>query len=166
MTNPVARIWEHQDSEGRTMREVLTYCPGCKSSHPFTIDNGGQVRPDGSQRPVWEWDRDLDSPTFSPSMLVYSSVRVCDSKHEVRVCPDPDNCGQSSHKIMNYYEVDDEDQWTYGHETSIEDHNCSWGNCHSFLKNGIWQFLDDCAHELRGMVPMVPLPDFLMNRPF
>ena len=31
--------------------------------------------------------------------------------------------------------------------------------CHSFLRDGIWQFLGDCTHEMAGQhVPMIP-PD-------
>lgn len=36
------------------------------------------------------------------------------------------------------------------------------GACHSFIRNGQWQFLSDCDHELAGqMVPLEPLPDWL-----
>jgi len=36
--------------------------------------------------------------------------------------------------------------------------------CHSFLRNGIWEFLNDCTHELAGQkVPMVPLPKWALN---
>jgi len=39
-----------------------------------------------------------------------------------------------------------------------------FGNCHSFLKGGQWQFLGDCAHAMAGQtVAMVPLPDWLMG---
>lgn len=34
--------------------------------------------------------------------------------------------------------------------------------CHSFIHGGVWQFLDDCEHDLRGLHPMVPLPDWLV----
>ena len=38
------------------------------------------------------------------------------------------------------------------------------GNCHSFLRNGRWQFLDDSHHDLAGQtVDMVPLPDWLVR---
>ena len=34
--------------------------------------------------------------------------------------------------------------------------------CPSFLKNGVWQFLNDSTHRLAGKsVPMVPLPDWV-----
>ncbi len=34
--------------------------------------------------------------------------------------------------------------------------------CHSYVKEGQWQFLNDCTHSLAGKtVPMVPVPDWL-----
>lgn len=34
--------------------------------------------------------------------------------------------------------------------------------CHSFIRDGRWQFLADCQHDLAGQtVPMVPVPDWL-----
>lgn len=30
--------------------------------------------------------------------------------------------------------------------------------CHSFIKNGVWEFLNDCTHELAGQ--HVPVPDW------
>lgn len=34
--------------------------------------------------------------------------------------------------------------------------------CHSFLRDGHWQFLPDSTHSLAGKtVPMVPLPDWV-----
>lgn len=37
--------------------------------------------------------------------------------------------------------------------------------CHSFIRDGWWEFLDDCTHELAGQtVPMIPLPDWLAER--
>lgn len=32
--------------------------------------------------------------------------------------------------------------------------------CHSFIRNGVWEFLNDCTHELAGQkVPMILLED-------
>ena len=40
----------------------------------------------------------------------------------------------------------------------------AWGDCHSFIRNGHWEFLGDCAHSLAGQtVPMVPVPDWLVR---
>ena len=35
------------------------YCPGCKHAH--------SVHTDGGDRPVWQFDGNLESPTFMPS---------------------------------------------------------------------------------------------------
>ena len=35
--------------------------------------------------------------------------------------------------------------------------------CHSFVRNGVWQFLGDCTHHMANQnVPMIP-PDPAMN---
>jgi len=40
----------------------------------------------------------------------------------------------------------------------------SMPNCHSYLRNGQWQFLSDCTHALAGQtVDMVPLPDWVVR---
>ena len=32
--------------------------------------------------------------------------------------------------------------------------------CHSFLRNGVWEFLDDCGHDMAGQkVPMIPIKE-------
>ena len=39
------------------------WCPGCEESHQFTTD---------TDRPVhWDFDRNLEKPTFDPSLGVY-----------------------------------------------------------------------------------------------
>jgi len=36
--------------------------------------------------------------------------------------------------------------------------------CHSFVRDGQWQFLTDSTHQLAGQtVPMVPVPDWLID---
>lgn len=35
--------------------------------------------------------------------------------------------------------------------------------CHSFIRNGQWEFLGDCEHELRGFYPLEPLPNWLCD---
>lgn len=36
--------------------------------------------------------------------------------------------------------------------------------CHSFLRDGMWQYLGDCTHSLANQtVPMVPLPDWVVR---
>ena len=38
---------------------------------------------------------------------------------------------------------------------------CRGGVCHSFVRNGEFQFLSDCTHEHAGKsIPLAPLPDW------
>lgn len=108
MTNPVAmvrNVTHHKDGK-KAWKWVMTWCPGCDELHPFTVEVY-----DGSDKPRWDWDGNLESPTFNPSMLSYGKKR-----------------------------------------------------CHSFLRNGVWEFLSDSEHDKAGQkVPMVPLPDWLVK---
>lgn len=37
--------------------------------------------------------------------------------------------------------------------------------CHSFVRGGLWEFLDDCSHALAGQrIPLPPLPDWHMEQ--
>lgn len=40
-------------------------CPGCKSWHPFNVDP--------SRPQVWQFNGDVNKPTFTPSLLVNGS---------------------------------------------------------------------------------------------
>ncbi|HET7486825.1 MAG TPA: DUF6527 family protein [Acidimicrobiales bacterium] len=44
--------------------QLFMWCPGCDGAHAVEIESP-PVR--------WEWDRNLDSPTISPSILVNGS---------------------------------------------------------------------------------------------
>src|SRR4051794_38443648 len=79
------------------------WCPGCKDVHRITN--------------LWDFDGNLEAPTFNPSILT---------------------------KGGGYYKRDG--SFVRGHR------------CHSFIRNGVWEFLSDCDHELAGKhVPMVDL---------
>lgn len=79
----MAKLRIGKDNDGQP--RYFFYCPGCKNYHMF----------DGR----WQWNGDMDKPTFSPSLL----------------------CGH-----------------TVGRR------------CHSFVRDGKIEFLDDCHHELAG----------------
>lgn len=53
---------DHWVSDGRA---ALVWCPGCDGLHRLQIVGEDGVKPDV----CWEWDGDLESPTFSPSLL-------------------------------------------------------------------------------------------------
>ncbi len=55
-------------SPGREEVNMMFYCPGCKSHHPYRVVSSTTARP------VWHWNGSMDSPTFSPSLLVFGTV--------------------------------------------------------------------------------------------
>lgn len=167
--NPVAQVStvyfrpKDADESIPAYKHVGVWCPGCEMMHHFTIEvfNNFERSP-GSPPPTWQWDGNLESPTFSPSLLCYSSAHRCEPKKHYVPCEDYDNCEEKTHMILN-------DDWRangpkeYGHQTP---HTADpvWGNCHSFLRNGVWEFLGDSAHKLAGQnVPLTPLPDWAVN---
>lgn len=56
-------------------------------------------------------------------------------------------------------------QWAEGKTFHKPTHGVARGEqtvCHSYVKQGAWQFLGDCTHTLGGqVVPLPPLPDWL-----
>ena len=127
---------------------VVTWCPGCSMQHPFRIASPGDP-----SLPVWTWDGDLERPTFGPSLLVHGSYHRCADEHLVQ-CAGAD-CGHLGHRVLG-----DGTLWVAGPHTTEP----AWGDCHSFLRAGVWDFLGDCAHHLAGQqVPMVDLPEWLVE---
>lgn len=47
-------------------RRAWAWCPRCHHAHCFTLSNDDGTVPSG---PVWEWDGNLEVPSFSPSLL-------------------------------------------------------------------------------------------------
>lgn len=164
----VARIVEFEGS--RPGKQVWVWCPGCDHMHPFTIE--APPGPDGDRLNsgvTWEWDGNLEAPTFSPSLLCHSSIHLCE--HTYSVCPTEDGgeCGDRSHLIG--YRLPDGSVVTRKTWEPVPDGGVevrvhasphtdpTWGSCHSFLRGGLWEFLNDSAHHLAGQrdIPMVPL---------
>jgi len=144
------------------VRSVWTWCPGCDRLHPFRLAPGDE------RGVFWEWDGNLERPTFSPSLLVYSSVHLCEGEHDPIVCEDYETCELPNHALGAV--VDGQVRWRFpggmpeeykavrGHSQPCT-REPAFGPCHSFLRAGVWEFLSDSAHHLAGQhVPMVPLP--------
>lgn len=172
MTNSVAKEttvcrYTTDDSDHPLYRQVIVWCPGCDQRHHFTVEllDPDWRRPDGQPEPVWQWDGNLESPTFSPSMLAYYTVHLCDPSEHHEVCEDYEHCEQKGHLILNWDRDTQQEigPRVYGHNLP-HTADPAYGNCHSFLRNGVWEFLGDCAHSLAGQkVPMVPLPDWVVK---
>lgn len=182
MTNPIAQVSviyfrpEGEEESVPAYREVRVNCPGCQSMHHFTVEilDSRYTRHNGSPEPTWSWDGNLEKPTFSPSMLAYSSVHLCKDEHQYAECDG--NCDQLGHSLM--WKLPDgslETRWykqsapegaveVKAHDVTGHTKAPAWGNCHSFLTNGVWQFLSDCAHVHAGeSMPVIPLADWMVR---
>lgn len=100
---------------------VSFHCPGCESAHRIPIAGPN----------TWQWNKDMDLPTFSPSIKISSGHFIegslgCWCKHNA------------------------------AHPESPSGFSC--GLCHSFVKDGKIQFLTDCTHKLAGQT--VDIPDW------
>lgn len=121
--NPVALL-RHVDDHGDRYDAIVLWCPGCeyeRDDEPGRMRGGLHMLPvngDGSKRPTWDWNGDLEQVTLSPSVL----TRVPRGETQVELV------------------------------------------CHSFLRNGQWEFLTDSTHELSGQtVAMVELPAWVVR---
>jgi len=81
--------------------------------------------------PCWGFNGDLDKPTFTPSLLVHSGHFV--KGYETKEC------------------------WCSYKERFGEDPPFACGVCHSFIRDGMIEFLNDSTHALAGQT--VPLGD-------
>ena len=96
---------------GGEIAHLDAFCPACDRVHSFSVDLEGHGKW-REEDPVWDFDGNWESPTFSPSMLA-----------------------------------------------NKDDANEYFPICHSFLKNGHWEYLEDSTHELAGQTVAVPKPD-------
>lgn len=83
----------------------------------------------------WTFNGDVERPTFSPSVLLR---RGCHNPHHKANHPDTCWCTYNA-----------------AHPESPAPFKC--GVCHSFVRDGMIQFLGDCTHEFAGQT--VPLPE-------
>lgn len=108
---------------------VAFICPGCGEMHQVTVNNEMN-----RQDPRWSYNGNPDAPTFIPSVLV-RGTRFDLSDEEVDALWD---------------------RMTGDREKMLADASTNF-RCHSFVRDGRIQFLNDCTHALAGQ--MVDLPD-------
>lgn len=98
------------------------YCPGCKCHHYFDSR--------------WDFDGNMDAPTFSPSLLVGPYWRMPKGW-------DYDKAPRDENGVLLL------------HADGIHTLGAFEMRCHSFIRRGTIQYLSDCTHELAGQtVPM------------
>lgn len=120
--------------------EHLTYwCQGCEEAHSV------RIRADGQQvGPAWGYNGDAEKPTFSPSVLI-----------------------RSGH-FAAHYDAQKTGCWcTYDEELRAAGEEPSGFKCrvcHTFITDGMVQFLSDCTHQFAGQtLPLPDLPAVLRN---
>lgn len=112
MVNTTAHYGEGWGDRSNTdVRGHWIWCPGCQEAH-HPESRLPETRPD-YDGPLWDWNGDVERPTFSPSILTRAGEQVC----------------------------------------------------HSFIRDGQWEFLSDSTHQFAGQtVPMAPVPDWLVRQ--
>lgn len=70
MTGARARMVQTDD--GRDYA-VEFFCPGCHTTHQVPFKGGAHPR---AEITGWEWNRSLELPTISPSILVHETKRI------------------------------------------------------------------------------------------
>jgi hypothetical protein len=70
MTNPVMIVTKTVDSFDNPIgQQCWVWCPGCDVQHAMNVKDA-----EGNHAtPYWEWDGEMEQPTFNPSILVYAS---------------------------------------------------------------------------------------------
>lgn len=64
----MARLHLQQDNEQQTV--YAFWCPGCDTAHGVRVKGAAGV---------WGWNRSVDAPTFSPSVLAHGGDTRCHS---------------------------------------------------------------------------------------
>lgn len=113
--------------EGNGSYRLLFCCPGCDMPHGPRI---------GPMEPNWEWNGDMNAPTFSPSIKVTYDHMSAEGR------------GRCAEFHLQHGRQPTRDEVPY------DQHDI----CHSFVKDGVIEFLGDCTHALRGQT--VPIPPF------
>lgn len=102
------------------------WCPGCNQLHQIPVEGAN----------AWQWNRNIDAPSFSPSILVTTG-------HYLQGHNPEDGC------------------WcTY--QTVDPDCDFKCVRCHAYVTQGKIHFLSDCSHALKDQV--VDLPDYPLNK--
>lgn len=103
---------------------LMFWCPGCNQCHRVNIGGG--------PGPRWDWNGDVERPTFTPSILIRQG-------HYAPGQLPGDGC------YCN---------WEHKDQEEFADLKC--GICHSFVTDGRIQFLGDCTHALAGQTVDLP----------
>jgi hypothetical protein len=82
-----------QDGLGRSF---LFWCPGCKKPHPYRVLRHPN---EPVNTPVWDFNGDVERPTFSPSLLVNASGKYGKRCHLFLTDGQLQFCSDSEHAL-------------------------------------------------------------------
>lgn len=121
----ILRQVQHRPGDGNA--DVRFWCPGCQCAHDVWFSGPNEMR--GAR---WTFNGNYDKPTFQPSILVQGTEFTAKGKADYEAWMAsgyPPRNGQ-------------------GFESRPT-------RCHTFVTDGVIQFLGDCTHALAGRtVPM------------
>lgn len=113
-----------QFGRGHSHLEVIFWCAGCACAHGVSVTSGG-----------WTWNRSLDRPTFTPSILTKWS----------KMTPEGEAMALRGEKMPT------------GPDGKPGRYPSMDMTCHSFVTDGSIQYLGDCTHRLAGQtIPLEP----------
>ena len=67
---------DKSDSDAAGHADFVFFCPGCKDWHGFFTNQVNGVGP------IWEFNGNMEKPTFKPSLLIRGTVPVTDAEAE------------------------------------------------------------------------------------
>jgi hypothetical protein len=109
---------------------VYFFCPGCQQIHKVW----SQQYPNELTGSGWKWNGDFIKPTFEPSILVRGTKFTEKGERDYQAW-----LAAGTPDLPKDYQFES--------QPNI---------CHSFVRDGMIQFLSDCSHKLAGQT--VPLP--------
>lgn len=160
-------------NEGGPIIGYAVRCPACEELHCFNMP--GHPNAD---RACWVFDGNEANPTFNPSMLVHYPVghaprKYWDALPKIGLLwsgPETDRERKGVYipaELAGYCELTVESVSAAigvdGTFDAINRRVDEWAKakfprfvCHSYVRGGTIEFLDDCTHELRGQTVSLP----------
>jgi hypothetical protein len=115
------------EEENGIPKIVCFICPGCNEEHQVWV-NGSRREGNSAS---WGFNGSMDKPTFTPSILIRSGHYA--PGHNTSTC------------------------WcTYNEEHKEKPAPFQCMVCHTFVRDGKIQFLNDCTHHLAGQTVELP----------
>lgn len=114
--------------------------------------------------PITYVDEFFDDMTYTNMQEYYFYCPGCKTAHKIRTNgPSPNWQFNGNHEKPTFSPSYLCGGHTYNKDGSTKE-KFSTIRCHSFIRDGQIQFLDDCHHELKGQtVPLPEIPDWLKD---